>query len=129
MSGGGLPADGNSAARSAAVKRQGHRGQAVRRGAGRAGDPNPGIRGDRPDRSPGVGAAAHSAAAGVDRTLAGGQIDVAATTHAEYARILRGRVAAQLGDLQIAEISRFEHLDPWKAVLSRELMPAGVRKH
>ncbi len=61
--------------------------------------------------------------------MAGGQIDVAVTTHAEYALILRGRVAAQLGDLQIAEISRFEHLDPWKAALSRELMPAGVRKH
>ncbi|MFF5085031.1 tyrosine-type recombinase/integrase [Actinoplanes sp. NPDC000266] len=57
------------------------------------------------------------------------KVDIAPTTHAEYARILRGRVAAEFGDLQVAEISRYEHLDPWKAALSRELMPAGVRKH
>ncbi|MGX6604062.1 hypothetical protein ACWKSP_18275 [Micromonosporaceae bacterium Da 78-11] len=57
------------------------------------------------------------------------KVDVAATTHAEYARILRGRIATHLGDLPVAEITRHAHLDPWKAALSRELMPAGVRKH
>ncbi|MEV4708708.1 site-specific integrase [Actinoplanes sp. NPDC049316] len=64
----------------------------------------------------------------IDRWLAL-KVDVAATTHAEYARILRGRVATHLGDLPVGEITRHEHLDPWKAALSRELMPAGVRKH
>jgi integrase len=57
------------------------------------------------------------------------KVDVAPATHVEYTRILRGRVAADLGDLRVAEISRHEHLDPWKAALSRQLMPAGVRKH
>ncbi|MEV4708637.1 site-specific integrase [Actinoplanes sp. NPDC049316] len=57
------------------------------------------------------------------------KVDVSAATHAEYAGILRGRVAADLGDVRVAEISRHEHLDPWKAALSRQLMPAGVRKH
>ncbi len=57
------------------------------------------------------------------------KVDVAVTTHAEYARTLRGRVAASLGHLPVAEITRHEHLDPWKAALARELMPAGVRKH
>jgi integrase len=55
--------------------------------------------------------------------------DVAATTYAEYARILHGRVTAELGHLPVARISRYEHLDPWKAELARTMMPAGVRKH
>jgi integrase len=57
------------------------------------------------------------------------KVDVAATTYAEYARILRGRVTAELGHLPVAQISRYEHLDPWKADLARRMMPAGVRKH
>ena len=37
------------------------------------------------------------------------KIDVAETTHAEYARILRSRVGPDLGDLRVAEINRHDH--------------------
>ncbi|MEU8820560.1 site-specific integrase [Actinoplanes sp. NPDC048796] len=57
------------------------------------------------------------------------KIDVSPATHAEYARILRTRVTHDLGALRVDEITRHEHLDPWKAALARELMPTGVKKH
>ncbi|MEV6301282.1 site-specific integrase [Actinoplanes sp. NPDC051861] len=57
------------------------------------------------------------------------KVDVSPGTHAEYARLLRRRVVRDLGDLRVGDITRHEHLDPWKAALSRELMPAGVVKH
>lgn len=57
------------------------------------------------------------------------KIDVSPGTHYEYARLLRRRVAHDLGDLRVADISRLEHLDPWKAALADELRPASVRKH
>lgn len=57
------------------------------------------------------------------------KVDVAASTHAEYAWLLRGRVAAELGHLPIADITRHEHIDPWKARLARQMTPAGVHKH
>ncbi|MEV8509733.1 site-specific integrase [Actinoplanes sp. NPDC051475] len=57
------------------------------------------------------------------------KIDVSPTTHAEYARLLHHRVVRDLGDLRIGDVSRHEHLDPWKAALAKDLMPAGVRKH
>ncbi|MGX6603992.1 hypothetical protein ACWKSP_17880 [Micromonosporaceae bacterium Da 78-11] len=52
------------------------------------------------------------------------KVDVAATAYAEYARILRGQVTAELRHLPVAQISRYEHLDPWKAELTRKMMPA-----
>jgi len=57
------------------------------------------------------------------------KIDVAASTHAEYARLLRHHVISDLGDLHVDQISRFDHLDPWKAGLSRKLSAATVHKH
>lgn len=57
------------------------------------------------------------------------KVDVSPATHAEYARILRRRVAADLGDLRVGEITRHDHLDPWKAGLAQELRPASVHKH
>jgi integrase len=57
------------------------------------------------------------------------KVDLSPTTHAEYARLLRYRVARDLGDLHVGDITRYDHLDPWKADLARELAPAGVRKH
>lgn len=57
------------------------------------------------------------------------KIDVSPGTHDEYARLLRRRVAQDLGDLRVAELTRHEHLDPWKAALAKELRPASVRKH
>ncbi|MEV6637863.1 tyrosine-type recombinase/integrase [Actinoplanes sp. NPDC051470] len=57
------------------------------------------------------------------------KIDVAASTHAEYARMLRRRVVSDLGHLQVGEISRADHLDDWKAGLARTLSPATVHKH
>ncbi|MBG0568727.1 tyrosine-type recombinase/integrase [Actinoplanes aureus] len=57
------------------------------------------------------------------------KIDVSSGTHAEYARMLRSRVARDLGDLRVGDITRYDHLDPWKAALSREAAPATVRKY
>jgi integrase len=57
------------------------------------------------------------------------KIDVAGSTHAEYARLLRHRVISDLGHLGVDQISRFEHLDPWKARLSKDLAAASVHKH
>jgi integrase len=57
------------------------------------------------------------------------KIDLAASTHAEYARLLHRRVVPDLGGLWVAEISRDEHLDEWKAGLARTLSPATVRKY
>ena len=57
------------------------------------------------------------------------KIDVAASTHAEYARILRRSVAAELGHLHVGDLSRDLHLNPWKAKLAQRLKPATVRKH
>ncbi|MEU4157885.1 tyrosine-type recombinase/integrase [Actinoplanes sp. NPDC026670] len=57
------------------------------------------------------------------------KVDVRSTTHAEYARLLRCRVVRDLGDLRVGDITRYDHLDPWKAALSRELAPASVGKH
>jgi integrase len=57
------------------------------------------------------------------------KIDVCPGTHYEYARLLRCRVANDLGDLRVADITRHDHLDPWKAALARQLQPASVRKH
>ncbi|MBL7261593.1 site-specific integrase [Actinoplanes sp. LDG1-01] len=57
------------------------------------------------------------------------KIDVAASTHAEYARLLRHRVIADLGDIPVDQISRFDHLDPWKAGLAKDLAAASVHKH
>jgi hypothetical protein len=39
------------------------------------------------------------------------KIDVAASTHAEYTRLLNHRVSGDLGHLPVELISRFEHLD------------------
>ncbi|MFB9363039.1 tyrosine-type recombinase/integrase [Actinoplanes nipponensis] len=57
------------------------------------------------------------------------KVDVAESTHKEYARMLRGRVVPVLGDLRVDEISRDKDIDPWKVNLSADLMPAGVQKH
>ncbi|WP_433294181.1 tyrosine-type recombinase/integrase [Actinoplanes sp. CA-030573] len=57
------------------------------------------------------------------------KIDVSPGTHYEYARLLRRRVARDLGDLRVADITRLEHLDPWKAALAQQLRPSSVRKH
>ena len=57
------------------------------------------------------------------------KIDVAASTHYEYAQLLRRRVVRDLGDLRVGDISRHDHLDPWKAALAQQLRPASVRKH
>jgi len=57
------------------------------------------------------------------------KIDVCPGTHYEYARLLRRRVAKDLGDLRVGDITRHDHLDPWKAALTQELQPASVRKH
>ncbi|WP_378078183.1 tyrosine-type recombinase/integrase [Actinoplanes sichuanensis] len=57
------------------------------------------------------------------------KVDLSPATHAEYARLLRYRVVRDLGDLHVGDITRYDHLDPWKADLARELAPAGVRKH
>lgn len=111
------------------IQRQSRRGQAVRRGAGHSGDPGPGVRGDRSEPVPAsLRPSTPPLRDWIERWLAI-KIDVAPATHVEYTRILRGRITADLGDLRIAEISRHEHLNPWKAALSRQLMPTGVRKH
>jgi integrase len=57
------------------------------------------------------------------------KVDIAPSTHAEYARLLRGRVVPELGKVRLAELTREDHIDPFKAKLAQELMPAGVRKH
>ncbi|BFU43897.1 tyrosine-type recombinase/integrase [Krasilnikovia sp. MM14-A1004] len=57
------------------------------------------------------------------------KIDVAASTHAEYTRLLNHRVIGDLGHLPVDLISRFEHLDPWKASLAKDLAAASVHKH
>jgi hypothetical protein len=57
------------------------------------------------------------------------KIDVAASTHAEYARMLRRSVAAELGHLHVGDLSRDLHLNPWKAKLAQRLKPATVRKY
>ena len=57
------------------------------------------------------------------------KIDVAASTHAEYARLLRRSVAVDLGHIRIGDLSRDLHLNPWKARLAQRLKPATVRKH
>jgi len=57
------------------------------------------------------------------------KIDVAASTHAEYSRLLKHRVTSDLGYLLVDHIGRFEHLDPWKANLSKDLSAASVHKH
>lgn len=57
------------------------------------------------------------------------KIDVSPGTHDEYTRLLRRRVAHDLGHLRVADITRHEHLDPWKAALAQQLRPASVRKH
>ncbi|NMO53445.1 site-specific integrase [Actinoplanes sp. TBRC 11911] len=56
------------------------------------------------------------------------KIDVSPGTHAEYARMLRHRAAIDLGDLRVGDITRHDHLDPWKASLAQQLRPASVRK-
>ena len=56
------------------------------------------------------------------------KIDVAATTHAEYARLLRRRVVPDLENLRLGEISRTDHLDEWKACLASTLSAATVHK-
>ncbi|MFI5497272.1 tyrosine-type recombinase/integrase [Actinoplanes sp. NPDC051859] len=64
------------------------------------------------------------------------KVDVAESTKAEYARLLRGQWISDeldgrtaLAKLRVGEIDRVEDIDPWKATLSAHLMPAGVRKH
>ncbi|MET3421017.1 integrase [Actinoplanes tereljensis] len=57
------------------------------------------------------------------------KIDVAASTHAEYTRLLHHRVIGDLGGLYVDQISRFDHLDPWKASLSKDLAAASVHKY
>ncbi|GIF45224.1 hypothetical protein [Actinoplanes xinjiangensis] len=38
------------------------------------------------------------------------KVDVSPATHTEYARLLRYRVARDLGDLRIGDITRYDHL-------------------
>lgn len=57
------------------------------------------------------------------------KIDVAASTHAEYARMLRRSVAAELGHVHVGDLSRDLHLNPWKAKLAQRLKPSTVRKY
>ncbi|MGX6604030.1 hypothetical protein ACWKSP_18075 [Micromonosporaceae bacterium Da 78-11] len=46
------------------------------------------------------------------------KVDVAESTHKEYARMLRGRVVPILGDLKVDEIGRDKDIDPWKVNLA-----------
>jgi len=57
------------------------------------------------------------------------KVDVADSTHKEYARMLRERVVPELGKFYVDEIDREKDVDPWKVNLSAALMPAGVQKH
>ncbi|WP_199515974.1 tyrosine-type recombinase/integrase [Nucisporomicrobium flavum] len=57
------------------------------------------------------------------------KVDVADSTHKEYARMMRSRVVPVLGNLRVEEITRDENINPWKVSLSADLMPAGVQKH
>jgi hypothetical protein len=43
------------------------------------------------------------------------KVDVATTTHAEYARLLRRSVIPELGHIPVCDLSRLLHLDPWTA--------------
>jgi integrase len=57
------------------------------------------------------------------------KVDVAESTHKEYARMLRSRVVPELGKLYVDEVDREKDVDQWKVNLSAALMPAGVQKH
>ena len=57
------------------------------------------------------------------------KVDVADTTKAEYARMLRTRVIPMFGGLHVGEITRLADIDPWKSYLCEDLQPAGVHKH
>ena len=55
------------------------------------------------------------------------KIDVASGTHYEYAQLLRRRVVGDLGDLRVGDITRHDHLDPWKTPLANCVQAARSR--